>query len=134
MKKLAKNLGSIMLVACLIVMPFKHVTAQTTDRAYSVEYFTTWWYYDGTAQFNPSYKIPKNAGYSLKKGKYVKQSYVNYTRKKDGEDVSVIGGRSYSQVASSNTIDATYKAEATAKDSWNILTNQTHFWYGWIYF
>lgn len=111
-----------------------HSYAQTTNRAYSVEYFTTWWYYDGTAQFNPSYKIPSNAGYSLEKGKYVKQSYVNYTRKKDGKDESVIGGRSYSRAAKTNRINATYKAEATAKDSWNIVTNQTRFWYGWVYF
>lgn len=132
--KNVKIVGSLMLVLSLALTPVSNVYAQTTDRAYSVEYFTTWWQYDGTAQFNPSYQIPNNAGYSLTAGKYVKQSYVNYTRKKDGEDVSVIGGRSYSQTATSKKTNATYKATATAKDSLNILTNQTHFWYGWIYF
>lgn len=116
--------------------------AQSTDKAYCTEYFDWWWKYDGVAQFNPSYKVPKNPGYDLKPGKYVKQSYVNFTRKKlkinglsiSYEDVSVIGGRSYSPKASSNKVNATYKATATAKDSAKIITNQTHFWYGWLYF
>lgn len=134
MKILTKSLGTMLLIACLTILPFENICAQTTDRAYSIEYFTTWWYYDGTAEFNPSYKIPSNAGYDLRKGKYVKQSYVNYTRKKNGQHVSVIGGRSYSKAAPNKNTNATYKAEATAKDSINIVTNQTHFWYGWLYF
>lgn len=126
------------LILCLVLVAFslilvKPVDAQNINRAWSEEYFSGWWYYDGTAQFKPSYKIPAKPGYSLKTGKYVKQSYVNYTRKKNGKDKSVIGGRSYSRCATSKT-NAVYKATATAKDSLNIFTNKTHFWYGWLYF
>lgn len=134
MNKRKMFFGSVLLSLCLICLPVLNVNAQTTNRAYSIEYFTTWWHYDGTAEFNPSYKVPNNAGYYLTAGKNVKQSYVNYTRKKNGVDESVIGGRKYSPCASSKSINATYKATATAKDSLNIFTNQTHFWYGWFYF
>ena len=120
-------------IAALTLLIVEPVNAQNVNRAWSEEYFNGWWCYDGTAQFNPSYKIPKNPGYSLKSGKYVKQSYVNYTRKKNGEDKSIIGGRSYSRCATSKT-NAVYKATATAKDSLNLFTNKTHFWYGWYYF
>lgn len=130
-------------VTCVSVSPVSNAfAAQNTNKAYATEYFDGWWKYDGVAQFNPSYKIPTDPGYYLESGKNVKQSYVNFTRKKYklsgfsivGEDVSVIGGRSYSPVASNNKINATYKATATAKDSVNIFTNKTHFWYGWLYF
>jgi hypothetical protein len=145
---LKKALCQIACIASIVTIftanPINKVfAAQTTNRAYSTKYFDNWWWhYDGVAQFNPSYKIPKDPGYSLDTGKYVKQSYVNYTRKKTKikglhitrEDVSVIGGRSYSPVASSKKTNATYKATATAKDSLNIIGNQTKFWYGWIYF
>ena len=145
LKKTLCKIACVASIATLITTnPITNVlAAQTTNRAYSTDYFDKWWwYYDGVAQFNPSYKIPKDPGYELGTGKYVKQSYVNFTRKKikvngfhiTREDVSVIGGRSYSPVASSKNINATYKATATAKDSLNIIGNQTKFWYGWIYF
>lgn len=108
--------------------------AQSVNKAWSEEYFSLWWKYDGTAQFVPSYKIPANPGYSLTSGKKVKQSYVNFTRKKSGTDASVIGGRKYSRTATSQTTNAVYAATATATDSLNIFTNKTRFWYGWTYF
>lgn len=132
--KLKKRFVGFMVAALMVLGTVNSAFAQTTDRAYSIEYFNNWWCYDGTAEFKPNYTVPKNAGYSLVAGKNVKQSYVNYTRKKNGVDVSVIGGRSYSPVANSKKTNAVYKAEATAKDSLNIFTNQTHFWYGWLYF
>lgn len=131
MKRRMALVLALIMVSLVGVQP---AGAQTTNRAWSEEYFNGWWRYDGTAQFKPSYKVPKNAGYDLEQGKYVKQSYVNYTRKKKGEDVSVIGGRSYSPAASSNKVNSYYKATATASDSLNLITNKTHFWYGWVYF
>lgn len=117
---------------------FNHQTVEaansTKNKAYCEEYFSWWWCYDGTIKFNPSYKTPSNPGYYLKEGRYVKQAYVNFTRKENGEDVSVIGGRKYTKSATNKTIDATYSVTATAKDSINLFTNQTQFWYGWLYF
>ena len=67
-------------------------------------------------------------------GNQVKQAYVNYTRKDKGEDISIVGGRQYTRMATSRTSNSYYSVTATARDSLNIFTNQTQFWYGWIYF
>ena len=135
MKIVSRNL--IVMLTLAFFCAFTTVTveaANTTNKAWSVEYFTTWWYYDGTIQFVPSYVIPDDAGYSLKEGKRVKQAYINYTRKVDGKDTSIIGGRKYTELATNKKSKSLYTATATAKDSWNIFTNQTRFWYGWYYF
>ncbi len=135
MNKKIRNL--ILICLCFsIILSFtsNKASANTTNKAWSVEYFAYWWHYDGTAQFVPSALMPKNPGYYLTPGKQVKQAYVNYTRKKNGEDTSIIGGRKYTRVATSKTTNAIYSVKATAKDSLNIFTNQTQFWYGWIYF
>lgn len=135
MKTIIRNFAFVFLVVCICGLSTITVEASnTTNKAWSVEYFTTWWYYDGTIQFVPSYVVPEDAGYYLETGEQVKQGYVNYTRKKNGVDTSVIGGRKYTKVATDETSTSLYTVTATAKDSWNIFTNQTKFWYGWVYF
>lgn len=120
------------LMCVLAITPVS--AAQNKNIAWSEEYFNGWWRYEGTAQFVPSYKIPSKPGYSLKEGKKVNQAYVNYTRRKNGSDQSIIGGRKYSKKATSQSTTAIYSVKANASDSWNIFTNQTRFWYGWSYF
>ena len=99
------------------------------------EYFDDfWWNYRGAIQFVPSYEVKKNDGYSLKTGENVKRAYINFTRKKDGQDTSIIGGRKYTKKAKNIESDSVYKRSETARDSLNIFTNKTRFWYGWEYF
>lgn len=134
MKKTKKIVMFLLAFAMLIGCPMTAEAANSTNKAWSVEYFTTWWYYDGTIQFVPSYVVPSNPGYDLEVGRQVKQAYINYTRKENGVDTSVIGGRKWTRTATSKSSSSVYSATATAKDSLNIFTNQTKFWYGWRYF
>ena len=106
-------------------------SAQSTNYAKSKETFQI--HYTGYIQFRPSYKIPANAGYSLKKGKYVRRAYVNYTRK--GKCVTTTGSRVYTATATSRKSNRIYSAKAYAWDSlmWGD-DYTTRFYYGWIYF
>lgn len=127
----------LLLAAVVSMMVFTTVVASamsTLDRAYCQEYFNWWWKYDGTLEFVPSYVTPSDPGYYLEEGRQVKQGYINFTRKKNGEDVSVIGGRKWTREATDRNTNAVYSVTATATDSLNIFTNQTRFWWDWRYF
>jgi len=124
----------IALVSALLIGTFIACAESTLDRTSCQEYFSWWWKYDGRLEFVPSYVTPTNPGFDLKAGRQVKQGYINFTRKKNGVDTSVIGGRKWTREASDKTSNAVYSVTATATDSLNIFTNQTHFWWGWKYF
>ncbi|MBE5934171.1 MAG: hypothetical protein E7262_00070 [Lachnospiraceae bacterium] len=128
-------------IICTIMLIFILVINDSTWASNGYNYWTNqeyfsdfWWRYKGTIQFVPSYKTTKESGYGLKSGENVKQAYINYTRKKDGKDESVCGGRHYTKKAKCADNNSTYKVTANASDSLNIFTNKTKFWYNWIYF
>ena len=128
-RKIVAIIGMIICFGATVVQ-----AANNTDKAWCQEYFNFWWHYDGNAQFVPSYKIPDDAGYSLKKGKNVKQAYINFVRKKDNKDVSVCGGRQYTKLATNKRSNSVYSVNKDVMDSFNIFTNKTRFYYGWLYF
>lgn len=131
-----KRLSVLLAVVVFAAVLFTTIAyaASLKDKATSQEYFSWWWKYDGRLEFVPSYVTPQDPGYHLEEGRQVKQGYINYTRKKNGKDVSVIGGRQYTREATDRNSNSVYSVEATATDSLNIFTNQTHFWWDWVYF
>ncbi|MBO4211898.1 MAG: hypothetical protein J5878_04500 [Oscillospiraceae bacterium] len=124
----------VAIVPMLLLTTLVASAKSTLDKAWCEEYFSWWWKYDGNLEFVPSYVTPSNPGYELKSGKRVKQGYINFTRKSNGVDTSVIGGRKWTREASDKKSNAVYSVSATATDSLNIFTNKTHFWWNWVYF
>lgn len=89
------------------------------------------------AYFNPSHKIQSDEGYSLKKGKYVKQAYV---RAKSAGCVilgvricsSYDSGRCYSKSAGASKPDKIISTPKETVSKCNTCTQTTN--YGWIYY
>ncbi|MGM0845014.1 MAG: hypothetical protein ACQEUT_08560 [Bacillota bacterium] len=78
-----------------------------------------------TAWFNPSWKVVSGAGYNLKAGENVKQTYVRI------QEGSYDSGRVYSSKASSTSTNKEYSV-SKSKSNNPFSTMYTN--YGWLYF
>ncbi len=126
-RKFLKFITMLSLAICL--MSTVVASAKSTKTYWTTEH-PNWFQYKGYMQVVGSYKIPKNPGYGLKEGKYVKQGYINYSI--DGK--SICGGRKYTPKASSKSDYNVYYVSVTCSDSLNPWAPETAFNYGWTYF
>ena len=110
-----------------VVGVFNFGNAQNKNYAKSKENWSI--RFEGYIQFVPNYKIPKNAGYGLKKGKYVKRAYINYLR--NGKLV-FSSGRQYTITKTSGSSVVSKSVGCWDDIRWGDKYT-TKFYYGWYY-